>query len=432
MFLLKIFKLLPQVKTIQLKPFHFFSTPADKAKPENFPENLSELESFTKFNYDENVKKLSEISKIVFPNINQFSLKRQKQIFYTYAPYQMMDSLAYKTIEKNLMKSFNEMEFIEVIKFIKCLSHAKYLTISPSVFLLIEHKIMKNLISMTPEQFLSFLESYDRLNLKKNNRIYKILLNYFSNKFQTMPLLSGLKAIVFLIRSKQCNIKLIIEVLEGIFNKIRVGLDSLNLNQLVLIYFLFFSEFLKKNLVDWQSLDNHYKFQIKENINQILLTGQSSIINKNEMVASFLLSPKQNYENFQKEFEEKLNKIMVSEKKIMKLNDIFVLFDSFFFLERKLPKGLEESIIEYINENAFNFTPNEIFKMIEIASEKKMQSEKNLANCFFKTIYSYLDKFLKEFSAVELCHIWKYVDFYNLGKKFFIYFISIYIFFPFF
>lgn len=393
----------------------YFTAINSNVTPENFSDKLSEIEdSNTIFNYDENRKKLIEISKIVFPNINQFSLKRQKVIFYTFTPYQMMDPIAYKTIEKNFMKSFSTMESNEIIKFLKCLSFGKNLTISPTIFLLIEQKIMKNLSSLTPEQFLSILESYDILDLKKNNKIYKILLSYFSNKYSSMSLLHTLKAIIFFIRSKQCDIRLLTEVLEGIYNKIFIKLDSLILPHMVLIYFLFFSDFLQKNLLAKKTFENNYKFQIKENINRILLTGQSSLDTSelNDITNSFIMNPKENYEKCHIKIEEKLDKIISCH---LKINDIFILFDSFLYMERKLPKNIEEEIIKYIQENNFALTPNEIFKLIEIANDERLNSVTNIKNNLIISVYNYYEKFLNEFSSVELCNLWKCIDHFNLG-----------------
>ena len=347
---------------LKIKLIYTFSSSNQKILSENLSE-LSLENPHPKFDYDENVKKLTEISKIVFPNVNQFSLKRQKQIFYTFTPYQMMDPIAYKSIEKNLMKSFNEMEFEEVIKFLKCLSLSKNLTISPTIFLLIEHRIMKNLSIM-----------------------------------------------------KQCNVKSMVDLCEGLFNKLLGNLESLNLNHLVLVYFLFFSEFLQKNMLDPLTLENNNKFQIKENINQILLTGQSSNNNNESKISSFVCNPQENYDTNKQSLEQKIEKLIESEKKCLKLNDIFIFFDCFLFLERKLPEKLEKAIIKSISEINFGMTPNEIFKLIEILNDKRLKSTKNMSIQIINYVYSYFDKFMNELSSFEICEIWKYVDFYNLGS----------------
>jgi len=387
---------------------------------DNISSNLDSLEGNSNFNYDDNVKKLGEIAKIVFPNIQQYSLKRQKQIFFTYAPYNMMDPIAYSLIEKNLIKSFNTTDLIEIIKFLKCLSLSKKLPVSQSSFLLIEQKIIKNLASLTTDQFLSVLESYNVLTLKKNNKIYRTLLGFYSNKFTTMPLLKSLKAVIFLIRSKQCNIKIMIGVLERVYNNTIMNLESLNLQHLTLVYFLFFSEFLQKNLLDKQTIENNYKFQIKENINQILLTGIALKNDEdiNETANSFLLNPKVNYAKIQKKFEEKMEKLLISEKNKLNLNDLFIFLESFIYLGRKFPPKFEESFENYINENILRLTPIETFKLMEIAHDKNLKSEKNVKEFLIKSFTHYVEKYSNDFSSEELINIWKIIDCYSLSNFF--------------
>ena len=269
---------------------------------------------------------------------------------------------------------------------------------------------------MTNEQFLSILESFDLLNLKKNSRVCKILTSYFSNKYDKMPYYISLRAMIFLIRSKQCNVKSMVDLCEGLFNKLLGNLESLNLNHLVLVYFLFFSEFLQKNMLDPLTLENNNKFQIKENINQILLTGQSSNNNNESKISSFVCNPQENYDTNKQSLEQKIEKLIESEKKCLKLNDIFIFFDCFLFLERKLPEKLEKAIIKSISEINFGMTPNEIFKLIEILNDKRLKSTKNMSIQIINYVYSYFDKFMNELSSFEICEIWKYVDFYNLGS----------------
>lgn len=388
-------------------------------------ENLAELSKSsesTNFNYDENKRKLAEISKIVFPHLSGYSLIRQKQIFFAFAPYGMLDPLAYKTIEKNLIKSFhNNMDFQEVVKFLKCLAISKNLHVSPSIFLLIEQKINKNLATMSNEQFLSILQSYEQFNSQENHRIYKVLSSFFVNKSPKMSLLLKLKAMILLIQSKQCNVRLMLEAAEAVFGSFMQSLPNLQLNHFVLTYLLYFSAFLQKNLMDPKILENHKKFQIKDNINQILLSGvlgykENSI--EKDILNSFLSDPKKNYEKNHQKIEKKLNDILITQQKSVKINDIFVFLDSFAFLERKIPEGFEEKAREFVKDNILKLTPNEIFKITDLANDKKLNSSENFKEFLFKNVYLYFENFLQEFSIVELCNIWKIVDFYSLGRIF--------------
>ena len=371
--------------------------------------------------YEENVRKLSEIGKIIFPNIQQYPLKRQKQIFLTYAPYKLMDPIAYTLIEKNLIKSFTTADLAEIVKFLKCLSMAKNLPVSESTFLLIEQKIIKNLHLLTNEQFLSILESYDLLALKKNNRIYRSLLGFYSNKFQSMHLLTSLKGAVFLIRSKQCHINLMIGVLDRVFSNIIKNLEAITLNQMTMVYFVFFSDFIPKKLLDKQTIENNNKFQIKENINRILMSGVS-FTPKAENVEnndSILLNPKTNYEKNQKNIELKLENLLFSEKNKLYLNDVFIYLDSYTYLDKNIPEKLEEAFEKFVHENFKNLTPNEVFKFIEITNEKNLKTKKNFKEILLAELKNYFQKYENDFSADELINLWKMVDFYSLRTFYF-------------
>lgn len=376
---------------------------------------------------EDDKEKMEELQKVFFANMGRYSLKDQRKIFYAYAPAQMMDPKAYKVIEKNLLKDLNKMEFREIPKILKVLSLAKNLSISPSMFTLIEIRIAKNLSLITHEQYLLILESYSRLNIKKNGKIYKMLVSYYLNKSEKMSLDFKIKSLILLIQSKQCDLKLMIEALETLFSQIVESITSLELKTIVFIYLVYFSPFIQEKLKDPEAVKNYKKSQIKDNINQILSSegNKLDVNDETNIFSSTFFKDVENYNKWGEQFEKKLEETLSGDqKKKLNIYEICILIESFISLKKHITSAMETTFTEIIGEKLLKMVPFEIFRLLKLVKYKEFQATDNFKQNIISNVYSYIDHFLNDFSGNELLKILKIIEVHDLSKLIFYNFIS--------
>lgn len=369
------------------------------------------------FSIDLNKEKLIQISKIVFPHIEHYSLKTQLQVFHTFGSFGMLDPIVYKKIEKNLLRHLNNVEVNEMINFLIVLGGLKNCEPSKALIIFLQNKIVKKIGEVTPAQLINVIKSYQKLGINDQN-MYKVFLNYFNERISDITLHKALNIMILLIKSKLCEVNSLFQTLEGFFKRILLfHVEKLSFKEISLIYFIYFSKFLENEMLD-KDFMKYYKFlEAKSNLGNIFACGLKTEFTDLEHTLK-------SYDcfDFKKNFEK--NGVKISDKlsKLIKNNDndqihlncleVCSFIQAYNEMNLAIPKDLLELITQSVEKMVMELTPKEFYTILDLITNIK--NDKKAADELIIKMKRYFDVFLKDLNSKELCDLWKRIDIHNI------------------
>lgn len=374
------------------------------------------------FSIDSNKEKLIQISKIVFPHIEHYSLKTQLQVFHAFGNFGMLDPIVYKKIEKNLLRHLNTVEVSEMINFLIVLGGLKNCEPSKALIIFLQNKIAKKIGEVTPSQLINVIKSYQKLGITDQN-MYKIFLNYFNEKIGDITVHKGLNIMILLVRSRLCEVNSLFQTLESFFKRIILyHIDKLSYKEISLIYFIYFTKFLANEMLDKDFIKHYKLLEAKSNLGNIFACGLKTEFTdlENTLKRFDCFDYKENFKQNGGKISDKLSKLIKNdEDKQIHLNclEVCSFIQSYNEMNLTIPNDLMKLVSHSIEKMIMGLTPKEFYTLLDLIINMKYQ--KKDADELIITMKKYFDVFLKDLNSKELCELWKRIDIHNVCNHFY-------------